>query len=166
MSTLIAIFTLALATILQTTIFVEMKLLQGSADFVLLTLLGWILHERTEGHWQWGVLAGLFTGFASELPIWVTVFGYLLVVLAIQYLHSKIWQAPMVILFVSIIVGSILVLFLDTTYLVVIGVQLPFLDSLNLVILPSVILNMLFILPVYALMGELVKISYPGGEEI
>ncbi len=161
----IAIFTLAFATILQTTIFVEMKLLQGSADFVLLTLLGWILHERTEAHWQWGIVAGVFTGFASEIPIGVTVSGYLLVVLVIQFLHSKIWQAPMVILFVSIIVASILMMSLQAIYLIIVGVPLPILEALNLVILPSVILNMLFILPIYALMGELVKVVYRGGGE-
>lgn len=166
MSTIIGIFTLAFAVILQTTLIVEMNLLHGSADLVLLTLLGWILHENSEGHWQWGVIAGLFVGIASELPIWIAILSYLLVVLVVQLLHSKIWQAPMVILFVSIAISSILVMAVDSIYLLIIGVPLPILDSLNLVVLPSVILNLLFILPIYALIGELVKAVYPVGGEI
>lgn len=166
MSTLIGIFTLAFAVILQTTIVADMNLLHGSADLVLLILLGWILHENSEGHWQWGVIAGIFVGIASELPIWVTVLSYLLVVLVVQLLQSKIWQAPMVILFVSITICSFLVLAIISSYLLIIGVPLPILESFNLVILPSVILNLLFILPIYALIGELVKVFYPIGGEI
>jgi hypothetical protein len=41
------------------------------------------------------------------------------------------------------------------------GTSLPFLNALNLVTLPSVVLNLLLAIPVYAIISDLAKWIYP-----
>jgi len=48
---------------------------------------------------------------------------------------------------------------------VITGVMLPIGDSLSLVILPSVFLNLLFSIPVYTLVTDLANWVYPTEKE-
>ena len=166
MATLIALLSLGIAAILQTTLVVRINLLHGAADLVLLTMLAWILHEQSERPWQWAVVAGVIVGFASELPMALTLAGYLLVTAGVQYVRSRVWQAPLLILFIATLLGSFMVLLLDYFYLWALGTPLPFGQTFNLVILPSVILNLLLAVPVYGLMGEIAKFVFPPEVEI
>jgi hypothetical protein len=161
MATLAAILVLGAAMIIQISFIRQITLLHGTADLVLIALLTWMLHENTEHHWQWSVVAGLLVGFASHLPVWLTILSYFLVMFILRVLLLRIWQAPLLVLFLMTIVGSLVIMWLDYLYLVIFGAQLPFWDTFNLVILPSMVLNLILALPIYALMGELARSLYP-----
>lgn len=154
-------FLLVFATILQTTVVVNFKLLHGAADLVLLVMLSWILQAKLERGWPLGLAAGVMVGTASELPMWLVLGGYLGVVLVVQAMQYRIWQAPMLILFVTAILGSMLMLGASFIYLFFQGVPLPLGMTVNQVVLPSVILNLLLALPVYGLVGETVRFISP-----
>ena len=158
---LLATLTLGAAVILQSTIVVRVQLLQGAADLVLITLLGWVLHETVEGHWQWGVIAGILVGYISELPFWLTIGAYLSVIAMVRFIQAFVWQVPLLILFTTTFFGSLFIQFLSFFYLWVLGTPFQLGEVFNLVILPSLVLNMLVVLPVYGLLGELVKQFYP-----
>lgn len=166
MSILIGFVSLVLATILQSTLVIRFNLLKGAGDLVLLVLIAWMLHENTKAHWQWCVMAGFMIGFISEIPFWVTVFGYLLVMFLVHFLMKYVWQTPIMILFFITLAGSVIVLWLDFLYLVIFGANLPIWDTFNLVILPSVVLNLILVLPVYAVIGEVTKVVYPQVVEV
>lgn len=166
MGTLVPFFSLLAAAIFQSTIISQITLLQGSADLVLLTLLGWVLHEPGEIHWRWGLLAGLLVGAASAVPFWIPVLGYFGAVGFVSFLQSRIWQAPILILVSSTLVGNFLIYGLELGYLGVSGAAFSFTEALNLVLLPSLVLNILAVLPVYALMSELAKLVYPPEVEV
>ena len=152
--------------ILQSTLVVRFNLIHGAADLVLLILISWLLHERTQGHWQWGLIAGLLVGFISQMPVWLTVVGYLVVVLVVRSLLVRIWQTPLLVLFFFTLLGSLVVMGLDYSYLVLIEGNRPLWDTINLVILPSIVLNMIFVLPVYAVLGEFTRLIYPPVVEV
>lgn len=158
---LLGLFFLGGALILQMTVVSQLPLLYGTADIVLLTLLGWILHERVPGAWQWGILAGLLVGVASALPIWLPLASYALVTALAIFLQRRVWQLPIVSLFVMTAAGSLLVPGLTFAYLSIIGTPLEFSSSLNLIILPGVLLNTLLALPMYVVLGEVAKWLYP-----
>lgn len=165
MSTLIPFVSLVAAAIFQTTVISQITLLQGSADLVLLTMLGWVLHEPMETHWRWGILAGILVGAASAVPFWIPVIGYLGAVGFVSFLQSRIWQAPILILVSSTLVGNFWIYGLELGYLAASGAAFSFTEALNLVLLPSLVLNMLSVLPVYGLMSELAKLVYPPEAE-
>lgn len=162
MATFIGILLLGLAVILQTTIVGQMPLLYGPADLVLLMLLSWTLHARARGMWQWGLIAGLMVGYASALPIWVPLAGYLAAIGVAYVLQSRVWQAPIMSLVTTTLLGTFIVQGVALAFLILSGVPLDIGQSFNLVMLPSVILNLILALPVYGVMGELTKRLYPA----
>lgn len=161
MATLLPLVSLITAAILQTTIVSQITMLQGSADLVLLTLVSWVLLERTDTHWRWGLLAGILIGAVSAIPIFVPVVGYSLVVGFIWLLQTRIWQAPVLILFSATLFGNFVVYGLELGYVWFSGATFNFIDVLNLVLLPSLVLNMLLVLPLYGFINELAKQVYP-----
>lgn len=167
MANIIIFFSFVTALLFQTTIIARINLLHGAADLVMLVLVAFAMQKGgDETDWTWGIAAGILVGFASQVPIFVALAGYLGVVLFIHQLQSRMWQAPMLILFASVIAGSFIINGLELLYLLVIGTSVSIPSAFNLVLLPSLILNLLFILPVYAVVGELTKQLYPQGIEI
>jgi hypothetical protein len=153
---------LLLATILQTTVVTRLPLLEGPADVVMLVLLGWISRQHVEGDWGWAVMAGLMVGLASAMPIWVPLAAYLALAWTTRFLHNRVWQVPVLSLFTTTFLGTLLVHGLAYGFVVVSGANLTFGEAFNLVILPSLILNLILALPVYGIMGELAKLLLPA----
>jgi rod shape-determining protein MreD len=152
------------ATILQTTIVNQFVLLNGTADLVLLFLISWILQSPLKVNWIWGIVAGVLIGAVSFLPYGITIVGYVLIVLIIDFILGRIWQAPILVLFAVVFIGTVLENSLELLYLWVIGSNITFDISLNRIILPSVILNLLLAMPIFALVKEIHLFSFPEEE--
>ena len=100
-------------------------------------------------------------GVSSALPFWLPVIGYLLLVALVTLALRQVWQVPIWMLLISTFIGSFLIYGVEFSYLLITGVSLDLIDVINIVILPSLILNMILVLPVYGLVGELAKLVYP-----
>jgi biotin transporter BioY len=90
--------------------------------------------------------------------------GYLFVVVLAQLLKQRVWQAPLLAMFSVIFLGT---LSMDTLTLLVLnlfGTPLPLGDSLGLVVLPRVLLNLLISIPVYAVLRDLAQWVSPVKE--
>ncbi|MEN8241800.1 MAG: hypothetical protein ABFS17_07760 [Chloroflexota bacterium] len=159
MEILAAFLMLALAAIAQNSVVTRINLLAGAADLVLLVLLSWILQSGEKKPVKWGIVAGVLVGFSSASPILVSVVGYLIVIGFVMLLQTRIWQAPYWMLLTSTFFGTIAVYGFEISYWWVNGYPFDFVEMFNIVILPSVVLNVLFVLPVYLFVGEIVKMS-------
>lgn len=104
-------------------------------------------------------------GLASAIPFWLVMIEYMLVVWLLRAIQARVWQAPMLILFSSIFGGTFIINSMDFLFLWISGVELNFDEVFNLVILPSLVLNMILALPIFAIMGELAKQVFPLEEE-
>lgn len=166
MPTLYAIIFLGTAAIMQTSVVSKINLIQGSVDLVMLIFLGWVLREEADGLWTWAITAGLVVGVASELPIWLPVIPYLLIASLITLLKKRIWQLPIMSLFATTIVGTLLILAGQWLYIVLLGSPIQLESAFNLVILPSMLLNMLLAFPIYGIMGEIIVRIYPEWEDL
>lgn len=153
---------LGIAIIFQTTMAVNIQLLEGTVDLVFLALLGWLLQEGTTGHIQWGMLAGVFVGVTSAIPIYVPLAGYLGITIIVIIIKQRIWQVQILLLLITTILGILIIQGLTYFYLLITGVPLDLLEVFNLIILPSIILNLLMALPIFGLMGEIAKWVYPS----
>lgn len=161
---LIAFPLLALVLILQSTVISHMTLLSGYADLMLVVLAAWALKADTASSWLWAVLGGIMVSFLSGMPWPVNLAGYLFVVLLAQLLRQRVWQAPLLAMFSVTFVGTLLMNVLALLVLNLLGTPLEIGDSLGLVVLPSMLLNLLFAIPVYAIMRDLAQWISPVQE--
>lgn len=161
MASLISLLLLSGAMLLQNSVVGRLNMLQGAADLLMLVLISWILQADEKRHWQWGLAAGLLAGVSSAVPVWVPVVGYTTLVLLITLVQQQVWQVPIWLLLVSTFFGTFIVYGLEVLYLWGAGVAIDLGEALNLVLLPSLMLNMIVVLPIYAFIGEIAKQVYP-----
>lgn len=152
---LIAFPLLALVVILQSAIISQMSLLAGYADLMLVILAALALKAEASSAWLWAILGGIMVSFVSGMPWLVTIAGYLFVVLLAQILRQRVWQAPLLAMFSVIFLGTLSMNLLALIVLNFLGTPLPIGDTLGLIVLPSVLLNLLFSIPVYAVVRDL-----------
>jgi hypothetical protein len=164
---LLAFPILFIALMLQTIIVSTLPILQGYADLILLVLIAWSLQERVRFSWVWAIAAGLMVGYTSALPLFVPVAGYLAVTLFCRMLLRRVvWQSPILVMFIVTFAGSLFTQLLVMAVLVFNGTPLPIEDSINLIILPSTLLNLLLALPTYAVITDLAQWAYPEEVEV
>jgi hypothetical protein len=164
MRNLIAFPLLILAVLIQSAIISQIKLISGYADLVLIILAAWALQDRVDSAWHWAILACIFTGFVSSLSWVVLVIGYLMVVYLAQSLQKRVWQAPLLAMFSVTFAATIFMHLISFIVLRLSGTPFTFGDVAGLITLPSLLLNMLFAIPVYTFMRDLARWVYPVEE--
>jgi hypothetical protein len=161
---LIAFPLLALVVIVQSAVISRMTLLSGYADLMLVVVAAWALKADAISAWLWAVLGGLMVSFVSGLPLLVAMTGYLFVVLLAQLLRQRVWQAPLLAMFSVTFIGTLVMDILVLIVLNLLGTSLPIGDSLGLVILPGMLLNLLFAIPTYVMVRDLAQWVSPAQE--
>jgi rod shape-determining protein MreD len=165
-ATLIAIPLLGLLTIFQTALVSRIPLLNGTADLVLLAVVAWALQKRVRTAWQWSIIGGLLVSMVSALPLGIPLVGYSLATGLALLLRRRVWQAPILAMFIAVFAGTLTNLGVDLVAVLASGSPIPPFEAFNLVVLPSVLLNLLFAVPAYALMGDLAGWLYPEEIEV
>jgi rod shape-determining protein MreD len=155
---LILIFIFIFGIILQLTIISRITIIDGNGDLILVIICAWASQENVRHAWLWGVVGGLLVGMISAAPWYVYVFVYLSITVTSRILVRRIWQAPLLALFLVIFLGSIM-----STSIIFIF-RLLF-DNLSLsignaffeIILPSTLINMLLIIFIKPVIGHISK---------
>lgn len=166
MATLIAVPILTALLILQSAIISQIPLLHGTADLVLLAVIAWALQKRVQTAMQWGIIAGLLVSVVSALPFGAALAGYPLAVGLALVLRQRVWQVPILAMFLTTFLGTLLTHGITLAALRALGSPLPWQETLNLIILPSVLLNLLLAIPAYALLGDLANWLFPEELEV
>ncbi len=164
MRNIVAFPLLLLAVIFQSAVVSQVKLLSGYADLPLLMLGAWALQDRVKSAWHWAALGCVMLGFVSTMPWPVLAAGYLAVVFIAQTLQKRVWQAPLLAMFSVTFIGTMFLNLLSFVVLRVLGTPFVFADVAGLITLPSLLLNMLFSIPIYAFMRDLARWVYPAEE--
>jgi len=155
MAYFLAMIVLGASLMIQTGIISRLPLLHGTADLMLLVLLSWVLQERVKAVWFWVLLCGGMVSLVSGLPFFMPVFGYLIVAGLARILRRQVWQVPILAMFVATFVSTLIYHAMSLAVLFVNGTNLPIIDSLTLVTLPSALLNLMLALPVYTVVTDL-----------
>lgn len=166
MAIILGIPVLLAILMIQTSIVSTLPLLHGTADLVLLVLAAWSLQERVKVAFEWAGLAGLMVGLISKVGLVVPLAGYLAVASVGHLLRRQVWQTPVLAMFITTLVGSVILQGLEMVSLQIQGVPLPLGDSINLIILPGTFLNLLLALPVYALVTDITQSVFPEEVEV
>jgi cell shape-determining protein MreD len=141
--------------ILQTTIFSQARLVSGAADLLLLFLIAWSLQEQMKNTWLWTVVAGLLVSLVSAMPFYAPLIGYLGVIAISKLLQRRVWRTPLLAMLIVVILGTFIQLTIYVIVLQITGAPIAWAQSLDSVILPSALLNLIFSLPMYAIVNDL-----------
>ena len=150
----------AIAAFLQVTIFGRIRLMNGAVNLVLLCLIVWSINSSTRYSWIMAVWGGLLMSFVSAMPLnsymWFNlgVWGF------IGLIKKRIWQMPLILTLFVTIVSTLFEALLTLGLLTLQGANLDYLLSLNRVIVPSLIMNLLFTIPVYAFLIDFISTIY------
>lgn len=166
LATLIAVPLLGGFVLFHSAVLSRTPLLQGAPDLVLLSVSAWALQRRVKTHWLWALIGGLLAGWATALPVWLYPLGYGLAVGLALLLRRRVWRAPLLAMFVTVFAGTLAMHSLTLGVLWINGVPIPPLEALNLVTLPSLVLNLLLSLPLFIFIRDLAKWIYPEELEI
>ena len=161
MAFLIGIPVLVVALMLQLAIFSQLTLLSGTSDLILLILVAWSLHERSRSAWFWALIGGGLVSVISATPAGAPLIIYMVIVGAVRFFNRRILEFPVLGMLIATILGTFFQHIVEIVVLFVAGTQLPFSQSMVLVTLPSVLLNLILALPVYALVTDLARWVYP-----
>lgn len=164
MVVLLAIPLFIILAIFQSAVVSRLPLLHGTADLLLIVVIAWALQERVRSAWQWALIAGIIIGYTSALNFLIPIIGYMAVTGLALLLRQRIWQVPILAMLGVTFVGTLLINLTIALFLSITGTPLPIFETLNLIILPSMILNLLLAIPIYALVKDLSEWLYP--EEI
>jgi len=160
-STLISIPLFALLVMVQSAIVSRLPLLRGFPDLILLTMIAWALHERVTTSWQWGILGGIIAGYMSAIPIVVPIAGYLGAIAMARVFQHRIWKTPLLAMFLTTFLATLFYHGLTIGALQFAGTRFSIEQAVNLITLPSILLNLALALPVYGLVKELADWLYP-----
>ncbi|MBN1438144.1 MAG: rod shape-determining protein MreD [Anaerolineales bacterium] len=157
----IAVPLLAVLSILQTSLFRQVFLLDGNLDLLLVTVLCWSL-LRPEESLAWAVAAGCFADLFTGGPFGVTSIAFLFSAFCIGQLHGRLrTHSPVVVMAIAIF-GTLLAHLASIALLTLSGRGLDIGYLLMYVTLPAAFLNTLFSVPVYLALRRLHVIGAPA----
>jgi hypothetical protein len=159
--TFLALPLLGFTVVVQTAIISRMPLLQGTVDLVLLVLMAWALQEKANIWWQWSLIGGILVSYVSAMPSITLLVGYLIATAIARALQAQVWKTPILAMYATTFIGSILIHGLSIGALLFTGNLLQLQESIQLVLVPSLLLNMLAALPVYIVIKDLAGWLYP-----
>lgn len=146
---LVGIPILVVAVILQTTLANHFRLLGGGFDLTLTIVLAWNLVQRESSGPLWAFIGGILADVFSGGPFGVTTLALVACSLIIALTEGRFYQTNWVVAVAASIVGTI---FYHLLYLILLAAgdhPVPWADALTLITLPSTLLNLLLMLPVY-----------------
>lgn len=151
MSILLSVPILLILLVLQTTIVSEVRLFHGAADLILVWLAAWGLTSKDYSGYLLAFFAGGLVSYVSALPWYVYPSAYLVVVVLAHYVSKQLWQSPILSMFAITLVASIILYLISMIGLRLNGTIYSWQISLTNVIIPSVLLNLLLAIPIYAI---------------
>ncbi len=166
MIVLIGLFLFGILAIIQSTIISTMPLLKGTADLILLFIVAWALQDRVDSAWQWCLIGGIFASLYSALPFGSFIAAYVICVGIARLLKRRIWKAPFLAMLAAIFISTLVVQLISLFARLIMGISIPLIDILNLILLPSLLLNLILAIPVFSIVHDLASWLYPEKLEV
>ena len=161
MTVLLSIPILGLITILQSAVISRLPLNRGTADLVLIVLVALALQKTISYTWQWSIVGGMFVDFFSGLPFGVFTASYLIATAIALFLRDRIWRYSFFMHLLVVFIGTIVSHSITLLILILQGGSLEVSTVLQVVTLPSIILNFMLSLPVYILIQDIIHQVVP-----
>ena len=157
MSVILSIPTLGLMAVIQSAVISRLPLIRGTADLMLVVLVAIALQKTVNTAWQWSAVGGLLIDYLSGLPFGVFTFTYLITTGAALVIRERVWRYSFLMQLLIVLLGTLIAHTLAFIIQFLQGGSLNLGEVLQLVTLPSIILNSMLSLPVYILVQDVLE---------
>jgi rod shape-determining protein MreD len=166
MSYVVGLPLLAFAAVLQATLLPQFRPFGGTIDLVLLLTLNWTLVGESRGGPIWALMGGLCLDLLSGGPFGANALGLVLVAYVTSLSEGRFWSSHVLLPLASVLLGTVVYHLLYLFTLAATGHSVNWALSLSQVTLPTVLLNTLFMLPVYHFVRWLHSVLHPAAVRI
>ncbi|MCD6424292.1 MAG: rod shape-determining protein MreD [Anaerolineales bacterium] len=157
MSVILSIPTLGLIAILQSAVVSRLPLNRGTADLMLVVLVAIALQKTVSTSWQWSIVGGLFMDYLSGLPFGIFTVSYLLATGLALIIRERIWRFSFLMQLLVVFFGTMFSHALSFLVLFLQGSEIMLGTVLQVVTLPSIILNFMISLPIFILTQDILE---------
>ena len=157
MTAVISIPILGMISILQSAVVSKLPLNRGTADIMLVVLVALALQKGVNETWQWSIIGGMFVDFFSGLPFGVFTISYVASVAVARFLRSRIWRFSFLMQLLVVLMGTLLTHAITIIILFIQGGLLELGTILQVVTLPSIILNFMLSIPVFIIVQDIIQ---------
>ncbi len=157
MSVILSIPTLGLIAILQSAVVSRLPLNRGTADLMLVVLVAIALQKTVSTSWQWSIVGGLFVDYLSGLPFGIFTASYLLATGLALIIRERIWRFSFLMQLLVVFFGTMFSHALSFLVLFLQGSEISLGTVLQVVTLPSIILNFMISLPIFILTQDILE---------
>ena len=157
MTAVISIPILGMISILQSAVVSKLPLNRGTADIMLVVLVALALQKEVNETWQWSIIGGMFVDFFSGLPFGVFTISYVASVAVARFLRNRIWRFSFLMQLLVVLMGTLLSHAITIIILFIQGGLLELGTILQVVTLPSIILNFMLSIPVFIIVQDIIQ---------
>ena len=157
MSVILSIPVLSFITVLQSAVVSRLPLNRGTADLMLVVIVAITLQKSVKTAWQWSIVGGLLIDFFSGLPFGLFTTSYLITTGIAFHLRERIWRFSFLMQLLVVLSGTIIIHGLSMLVLIFQGSSFQFSTVLQVITLPSIILNFMLSLPVFLIIQDIVQ---------
>ena len=150
------------AGLVQVSFLGRITLLNGTSDILMLFMIAWSINDRTKYSWIFAILCGLIMSYISAMPMNGYLWMYLFIWEIIRFIKTKVWEMPLIIMLFMTIIGTIIVAVGTLGLLFLQNASVNYSDAFKLIITPNLVLNLLFSIPIYAFLNDVVNTIYIG----
>ncbi len=149
-----------IAGILQVSVSGRITLLNGTADILMLCMVAWSINDKTKYSWILMLFGGLIMTYLSAMPMNGYLIMYFVVWAMIRFIRTKIWEMPLILMLFFTITGTLVVCVGTLGLLFIRNASINFSDAISQIIVPSLVMNLLFSIPIYAFLNDVVNTIY------
>ena len=161
MEQLISIPVVILLTFLQLSLSGKFMILNGFSDLIFIWMVAWIIQTKIKNSWLWLIVTISVMSFISAIPWYATAISYLIVLGIASFVKGRLWQSPLLSFLIVLIIGSLIYYFAGFISLKINGSMIQLSESFNRIILPSLVMNLVFALPIYLISRDMILWLYP-----
>ena len=151
---------LAAAAFIQVSIFGQIRLLDGTTDLIMLCMIAWSINDRTKYAWILTIAGGLIMTYISAMPMNGYMWMYLVIWLIIRFIRNHVWQMPLILMLFMTIIGTAIVSVGTLALLFLQNASVNYADAFRQIIIPSMVMNILLAIPIYAFLNDVVNTLY------
>ena len=122
---------------------------------MLVVLAAISLQKRVNTAWQWSIIGGLLIDSLSGFPFGIFTISYLLATGLGLILRERIWRYTFLMQLLIVLFGTIVSQVLSYLVLFLQGASLDIIRVLQMITLPSIILNFMLSLPIFILTKDI-----------
>lgn len=153
MARYIGIPILFLAAVLNATVMAQFRIWQGAPDLVFLLVVSWALLSNFRDALLWAVIGGVLQDLLSMAPLGTSALGLVVTVFVADSVFGQISRHNLVVPPLVAAAGTLICHFATLGVLWMVDIQIPLERGLLYATLPTLIYNLIFILPVFRLVG-------------